>query len=250
MSASTPVGAPGPRPLLTAQALRFAYGDSTALTGVDLELAAGEAVVLVGRNGAGKSTLMRCLARWVHPSAGSIRLVGGAAGERDARRRVVLVPDTPPFWEDLTAWEHLAFVARAHRLREWQPRARALLRRFDLADHGDALTTGFSRGMCQKLALTMALLVEPPVLLLDEPFGPLDPESARVLWQVLDAYRIEGHGVLIASHQTPPGRPDRYLVLHAGRIVAGGPPDELALALGARSSAAEDLLRAALGHDG
>lgn len=234
--------------VLAAEALRFAYGDHATLLGIDLTVGPGEAVVLMGRNGAGKSTLMRCLAGWIRPAAGAVRIAGTPASERDVRRRVVLVPDTPAFWEDLTAWEHLYFVARAHHLVRWEARARELLQQFGLTAQSAALTTGFSRGMRQKLALAMALVVAPPLLLLDEPFAPLDPESARILWQVLRSYRSGGHSLVIASHQTPPGDPDRYLILDAGRIIAAGPPAELASDLGAASSAADDLLRAALGR--
>ncbi|HVB10167.1 MAG TPA: ABC transporter ATP-binding protein [Bacillota bacterium] len=236
-------------PLLV-EGLTHRYGDVVALDAVDLRVPAGCLTTLVGRNGAGKSTLLSCVAGWTRASAGSIRVNGLAVAdaERAIRRFVVLVPDTPRFWIDLTAWEHLQFVAGVHRLRNWRPAATAILSAFGLQQHADAYPLAYSRGMRHKLALAMALLVQPRLLLLDEPFAPLDAESAGQLWQALRARADDGTGVLFSCHQLPPDTdPDAWVVLDGGRVAASGTTGDLRRSLGVQTVTPEALLRS-LGH--
>ncbi len=204
-------------------ALSYRYGSVAVLHDVSFMLLAGEIAVLIGCNGAGKTTLLRCLAGWSHASAGEVRLGGVSLGteERRARAQVVLVPDTPSFYDELTAWEHLQLVAGLHRLAGWEARAARLLDVFGLTPQRDVYPFTFSRGMRYKLALSMALLLEQSLLLLDEPFAPLDPQSAVDLWGELEALRAAGSAVLLSSHALPAGtEPDRYIVIEQGRIVA------------------------------
>ncbi len=218
------------RPLVEATYVSYVYGAHRAVTDVSLKVGAGELVALVGRNGAGKSTLLRCLAGWERATAGEVRLLGLPVDrhERQARAHAILVPDMPSFYDELSAWEHVQFVAEVHRRVDWPAQAERLLKRFGLWSQRAALPLAFSRGMRYKLALCMALVVAPPVLLLDEPFGPLDPISAAHLWDDLWAYRSEGGGVLLSSHQLPPHvQPDRYLVMEEGTIVLQGSSSDL-----------------------
>ncbi len=166
-------------PALAATGLFYRYGSYEALSGVDLTLEAGAIDVLLGTNGAGKSTLLRCLAGWYRPERGSVTL-GKRPLQAAAARvgRPVLVPDTPCFYAELNAWEHLQFTSQLYGRRAWQGEAARLLAAFGLAGHEQAYASSFSRGMQYKLALAIALLAQPAVLLLDEPFGPLDSESA------------------------------------------------------------------------
>jgi ABC-2 type transport system ATP-binding protein len=217
-------------PLLQVTDLGYRYGSFNALTGINLEVNDGELVSLVGRNGAGKSTLLKCIAGWTRPTDGEVRLLGERIdrNERYARAHMVLVPDTPPFYDELTAWEHLQFNAQAHRLDDWEGHAEELLDRYGLYNNMTAFPFAFSRGMRYKLALCMALLVEPKLLLLDEPLGPLDPVSADELWIELNRHRDEGMTILLSSHQLPPGAaPDRYLIMEQGEVIAEGTPDDL-----------------------
>ncbi len=239
----------GAMPLLAVRDAVCVYGALRALDGVSLRVQHGEIVVLVGRNGAGKSTLLRCIAAWTQLTDGAIHVDGlhAAREERELRRHVVLVPDTPSFYDDLTAWEHLRFVARARRLPEWERRAEGLLRRLGLWAQRDAFPLAYSRGMRYKLALCMALLVEPPLLLLDEPFGPLDPFAAGKLWATLLDCRRRGAGVLLSSHQLPPAaQPDRFVVIEEGVVVADDSPDELSRRLGMEIRSLDALLDALL----
>ncbi len=238
-------------PLLRASDVSYTYGSSTAVNQVSFDLEPGELVVLAGRNGAGKTTLLRCLAGWNQLTQGQVSLMGAPIHktERSVRRHLVLVPDTPPFYNDLTVAEHLRFVAQVNRLPDWRARAADFLNRFGLESNQNALPAALSRGQRYKLALCMALLVDPQLLLLDEPFGPLDPFSARQLWDDLWARRESGRAVLLSSHQSPLSvSPDRYLFLEGGELVADGMPDDLKEARHAGSTSLDDLLRATIEH--
>lgn len=230
--------------------VRYSYATQPVLAGVSFRLYGGEIAALIGRNGAGKSTLLRCIGGWTRPDAGRIVVdtVALLEREREARRVVTLVPDTPAFYDDLTAWEHLRFIAQAHRIAGWQPAADTLLERFGLANSRDATPQTFSRGMRYKLALCLALLTEPRLLLLDEPFGPLDPVSAEALWDILAETAEGGAAILLSSHQLPADAlPDRYLVLEQGELLADGDPATLSERFQLREDhSLDDVLRAAI----
>ncbi len=237
-------------PLLRVSNLRYTYGSAQVVNDVSFAVEPGELVILAGRNGAGKSTLLRCIAGWSKPSRGTILISGRPIeqSERETRRWLMLVPDTPVFYDQLTAWEHLTFIARAYGLDDWESQATQLLRHYGLSTQRDTYPFTFSRGMQYKLGLSLALLVEPELLLLDEPFGPLDALSASQLWFDLETYRDAGISVLLSSHQLPPGaKPDRYLLMDEGSVLGDGSPDELASRLGVSGEPTLDrLLRAAV----
>ncbi|MDD9955463.1 MAG: ABC transporter ATP-binding protein [Anaerolineaceae bacterium] len=241
-----------PRDLLRVQGLGYKYGSFHALSDVSFQAGAGELIALVGRNGAGKSTLLRCIAGWSRASDGEVHIMGQALAEneRQAREHVVLLPDTPPFYDELTAWEHLQFAAQSHGWRDWEDEGEDLLERYGLFNNRDAFPFAFSRGMRYKLAMCMALLVEPKILLMDEPLGPLDPVSADELWIELNRHRNEGMTILLSSHQLPhEAWPDRYLIMEQGEIIGQGTPDELRASLGLGADdplTLDSMLRAAL----
>jgi ABC-2 type transport system ATP-binding protein len=217
-------------PLLVIDNVSYRYGSFHALTNVSLIAEPGEMIALVGRNGAGKSTLLRCIAGWTQVTDGDVRILGRSIlkNEQFVREHVVLLPDTPPFYDELTAWEHMQFVAQANGWANWEDDAEELLDRYGLLSNRDAFPFAFSRGMRYKLALCMALLLEPKILLMDEPLGPLDPVSADDLWEELNGHRNDGMTILLSSHQLPQeAHPDRYLIMEQGEIIASGTPDDL-----------------------
>lgn len=200
------------------------YGDKRALDQLSFSVAAGEAVALWGRNGAGKTTVLRCL-------LGTTRYEGEltVAGESPARqgtrvRRLIgYVPQEMPTF-DLTVSELTALVARLRGVAPDQALAR--LDRFGLASAQNQPVATLSGGMKQKLALTLALLGDPPLLLLDEPTANLDAESQRELLALLLALKSEGRTVLFTSHRWSEVRAlaDRVVCLEQGRQIA--PPSE------------------------
>jgi len=237
--------------LLRVDEVSYKYGSFTALSKANFEVDSGQLVALVGRNGAGKSTLLRCIAGWTRPSAGQVFIEGEdvVQHEYQIREKVVLLPDTPPFYDELTAWEHLQFVAQANGWQGWEDHAEELLERYGLHTNRDAFPFAFSRGMRYKLALCMALLVEPKLLLMDEPLGPLDPVSADELWIELNNHRNDGMTIVLSSHQLPPeAYPDRYFIMEQGEIIAEGTPDKLRAKLKIHDGplTLDSMLRAAL----
>jgi len=236
--------------LLRVSKLRYAYGRDVILHDVSFRVDGGELIVLAGRNGAGKSTLLRCIAGWTSVTSGTVQVAGRSLeeAEREARRQLILVPDLPIFYDALTAWEHLRLVAGANRIPTWEAQAEELLGHFGLWEDRDDYPFTYSRGMRYKLALCLALLVEPPLLLLDEPLGPLDPVSADQLWRDLGVYREAGMAILLSSHQLPADeQPDRYLLMEQGELVGDGTPAELCARLDLpERPTLEALLRAAI----
>lgn len=198
------------------------------LSGVSLELGEGVVAALIGRNGAGKSTFLRCISGWTMPEDGEVEINGVnlRRRERGLRQNVVFVPDTPDFYDELTAWEHLQFVGQLNHIEHWKEHSEELLDEFQLTEHRNAFPFTFSRGMRYKLALCMALLVQPPLLLLDEPFGPLDALSVQYLWDHLLDYGTEDRSVIFSSHTMPEeGSPDVFLLLRNHHIEAVEPDE-------------------------
>lgn len=237
-------------PLIRVEDVSYRYGAFQALTSVSMEVEAGELIALIGRNGAGKSTLLRCIAGWTHPTDGEVYVMNRKvrAAERWLREHVVLVPDKPPFYDELTAWEHLQFIAQAHGVPGWHERAEQLLDRYGLINNRDAFPFAFSRGMQYKLALCMGLLIQPRLLLLDEPLGPLDPVSADDLWHDLNDLCAGGMSILISSHQLPQdAHPHRYLVMENGEVIAEGSPEVIRAQFDLTERfTLDDMLRAAI----
>ena len=205
--------------------LSFGYGDVPVWEGVSFSLAPGEVAFLTGPNGAGKSTLFRCLAGWLAPREGEIRLLGSPFTGRTRLEPGTLsfVPDVPTFYDDLTAVEHLELVLAANRADAARPRAEGLLERFGLTGRETLPPSSYSRGMREKLALVLALALRPRVLLLDEPHGPLDREASLALSEELVAAAHEGTAVLLSCHHDVPGLvPDLSLELADGELGVAG----------------------------
>lgn len=212
-------------PLLRAAGITRRFGAFTALDGVDLDVTRGEAVAIFGPNGAGKTTLLRILARALRPSAGSVRFEG--VDERDdlaVRARIGLLSHHTFLYDDLTARDNLAFFARLHGVPSPESRADALLAEVGLDRRGDDPVRAFSRGMQQRLALARALVHEPELLLLDEPFSGLDPHAGARLRGTLEAVRAAGRALILTTHDVGEGLDltDRFVFLARGRITLAG----------------------------
>jgi ABC-2 type transport system ATP-binding protein len=189
--------------ILVASELSRSYGKFQALAPLDLELHTGEIVALTGPNGAGKTTLLLCLSGLLRPTTGEVKVEGFDLyqNEREAKRRLAFVPDVPRFYQELTAWEHLHFIAMAYDAeKDFAGRAEQLLRDFDLWEARDLYPYNYSRGMSLKLGILLALIRPFKVLLLDEPTSALDPASADRLGDRLLDLCYDGAAVLFSTH--------------------------------------------------
>ncbi|NOT09717.1 MAG: ABC transporter ATP-binding protein [Gemmatimonadales bacterium] len=196
-------GAPHPiaSPLLEARALERRFGSRWALRGVSLSVSPLQCHLVVGPNGAGKTTLLRLLAGLARPSAGSVQLLGAPlSADAASRRSVGLLSHQSHLYDDLTAFENVEFAARLYGLPEPAKAARVRLETLGLAEVADQPLRRLSRGMVQRVAVARAFLHDPKVLLVDEPFTGLDPESARRVSILLDAEMMGGCGVVLVSH--------------------------------------------------
>lgn len=201
------------------------YGDRPALRSVDLAIAAGQRVVVVGHNGSGKTTLVRLAAGMIEPTSGEIRIGSARAGTLLARRAVSWLPDTPTFYDDLSLWEHLEYVARLHGVLEWGERAEDLVARLGLSARRDDLPSTFSRGLRQKASIAIGLVRPFEVLLVDEPFVGLDEAGRVALLGLFDEVHHRGATVIVATHE--PGLlplADRIVALRDGLVVHDGSP--------------------------
>jgi ABC-2 type transport system ATP-binding protein len=220
---------PDAGPALRVTGLRRAFDDKQALDGLSLDVDSGEVVALLGPNGAGKTTAMRCIAGVLVADEGRIDVLGAPAGSVAAQASISYLPEHPDLYPGLTVDEHLRFVALAHDLHDWEPRADELLARFALEELRGELPGAMSQGMRRKTALSMALLHGAQVLLLDEPFNGLDPQAAAELRDVIAGLAAQGVAVLISTHglATADRIADRSVVMVRGRVLAEGSTDAL-----------------------
>jgi heme exporter protein A len=208
------------------------YGRRWALTNVDFEVPEGAAVMVIGRNGSGKSTLLRVLATAIRADRGTVRVAGyDATLEPDrVRSSVAMLGHRSHLYEPLTALENLAILAR---FLGRDAQRGALLERLDqvgLAGRCDDPVRTFSAGMRQRLALAHVVLKEARVVLLDEPYGHLDPQGFGLVDAILERLRREQVTVLMATHLLDRGRSlcERALALEHGRVAFSGPTAQLA----------------------
>jgi branched-chain amino acid transport system ATP-binding protein len=219
-------------PALAVEGLHTYYGESHVLQGIDLDVAAGEAVSLIGRNGAGKSTTIASIAGFVRPRGGTVRVHGadltGAPPHRVARAGVALVPQGRRIFGDLTVSENLAVAARP--VRDGWDEIRVLELFPSLARRRSVPGDQLSGGEQQMLAIGRALMRNPTVLLLDEPSEGLAPKLVEQVGEILERVRATGLAVLLVEQNlglaTRVGQ--RILVMNKGTIVFEGTPAELA----------------------
>lgn len=232
--------APKPtQPLIELRALSKAYDLRPVLRKLDLDIMRGECVALLGANGSGKSTLLRLLAGMSKPTSGSIT-VGGWDMPREAgavRSQIGLVSHKALLYENLTARENLRFFARLYNLPTTQRDQwiADLLARVGLAKRADDRVRAFSRGMQQRLSIARALLHNPAVLLLDEPYTGLDQEGAAALDVLIREANSEGRTIIMTTHELERAArlATRVIILSRGQIgydAPGGALDALSLA--------------------
>jgi heme ABC exporter ATP-binding subunit CcmA len=177
------------------------YGDFPALRDISFQVPEGQCLALIGRNGAGKTTLLRILGGFSRAGRGETRILGNSPREADARRRIGFLGHGIAIYDELSAIENLRLFGRLYGLADPDGAARRWLERTGLERVRDGLVREFSRGMRQRLAVARALLHDPAVLLLDEPFTALDDRAIAVLQSVLREALAQGRTVIMSTHQ-------------------------------------------------
>jgi ABC-2 type transport system ATP-binding protein len=222
------------QPALAATAIRKAYGDHVVLAGISLDVPAGSVFALLGPNGAGKTTVVQILSTLIRADAGVMRVAGhDVVREPDAVRAAIGVTGQFSAVDSLlTGEENLLLMADLHHLPRGERRqcAADLLQRFDLMDAARKPAATYSGGMRRRLDLAMTLVGRPRVIFLDEPTTGLDPRSRRTMWEIIRGLVTdEGVTIFLTTQylEEADQLADRIAVLHQGKLVAEGSPEEL-----------------------
>lgn len=206
------------------------FGDRKALDGVTFDLPEGAFLSIFGPNGAGKTTLLRILSTLSRPTSGTVSVMGVDAKEDPdkVRDRIGLISHNSMLYPDLTAMENLMFAARLYGVENPESRVRELLRSVELDHRRFDMVRTFSRGMTQRLSIARALMNDPQVVFLDEPYAGLDPHAVEIFDGLIEGLR-DGRTFVMVSHDLQKGYSSctHALVLARGRVVAYAPKEEL-----------------------
>ncbi len=209
---------------LSVDELTKEYGDLAALAPLTLRVNQGEAMVLIGHNGSGKTTFLRMASGLLEPTSGTVTIGSEPAGSLPARSAVSYLADNPTFYEDLSVWEHLEYVARLHGRTDWDQDGADLLDQLGIYERADDLPITFSRGLKQKAAIALAFIRPFELLLIDEPFVGLDAAGKAALLELLESATGRGATLLVATHELDfVKRVDRCLALRDGELAYDGP---------------------------
>lgn len=212
---------------IVASGLGKTYGGVPALEPMDLVVPTGQRVSLIGHNGSGKTTLIRMLAGMLEPSSGEATIAGHRAGSVGARASLSYLSDQPVFYDDLSVWQHVEYVARLHHTDDWEDHGASLVEAVGLAHRVDDLPTTFSRGLKQKAAIVLAFCRPFDVMLIDEPFVGLDRTGREALLELIAWAHDDGASVVVATHELASvGAGERLIALRDGAVTFDGPPSE------------------------
>ncbi|MCR4732452.1 ABC-type multidrug transport system, ATPase component [Lachnospiraceae bacterium C10] len=205
------------------------YRKVLAVNDVSFELKPGTVTVLLGPNGAGKSTLIKSIIGFLRYE-GEITVDGILNKTTEARKKIGYIPEIPSLYPNLTVNEHMEFLARAYKMKDYKDRTKELFDIFELSDKTKKFGDELSKGMQQKLNLCLGLLPDPEVILMDEPMIGLDPHAIRNLKEIIENYRKEGKTLLVSTHiiDSVDMLWDRALIMKNGVLHANVTKEELA----------------------
>lgn len=206
-------------PLLRLSKITKRFGGIRAVSSVDLEVSAGDSLAIFGPNGAGKTTLLRVIASLTQPTSGEMEFAFEANNQ--SRSRVGYVSHLSLLYNELTGLENLLFYAHLYEIQNARDRSAEMLAEMGLEKAGDRRTGEYSRGMKQRLTLARALLHEPQLLLLDEPYTGLDQHGSRLFTEVLRGLKQKGRTILLVTHNLGEGLElcDRVIIQNRGELV-------------------------------
>jgi heme exporter protein A len=215
--------------MISAHSLTKLYGHHRVLRGLNLDVAEGEFVALLGPNGTGKTTLLRLISGLTRPNFGYVTVGGHRLPEaaHTARAMLGVVSHQPLLYTDLSAEENLRFYAQMYGLKNPAPRIDAVLEQVGLRARRRDPVRAFSRGMMQRLAIARAILHEPQIMLFDEPHTGLDPDASAMLDGLLTDVAARGRTVLMTTHDL--GRAltlaSRLIILAHGQVAHTAPTE-------------------------
>ncbi len=204
------------------------YGKNLANNDLSFKLEEGSITVLLGPNGAGKSTIMKSIIGFLRYE-GDIKIGGMDNKSREARKILGYIPEMPALYPNLTVSEHMEFVARAYKLKDYKAYADELLETFELSDKKKKFGDELSKGMQQKLNICLGLLTKPSMILMDEPMIGLDPHAILKLKGMIESLRADGRTALISTHiiDSVDMLWDRAIIMKGGRIMKNVTKSEL-----------------------
>jgi ABC-2 type transport system ATP-binding protein len=216
-------------PALTVQGISKSFGERQAVRDVSFDVARGELVAVIGPNGAGKTTLLSMLADIQRPDAGS------AAQPAGTTARIGWVPQQTAVYGKLTVAQNLRLFAKLEKVADADATVDRMLEQTGLRERADDELGKLSGGNRQRVNIAVGLLADPPVLLLDEPSGALDPRQRERLWGFITALTQRGTAVIFATHDIAEAErhADRVLVLADGELLFDDTPTELKAVAGA-----------------
>jgi ABC-2 type transport system ATP-binding protein len=218
-------------PAIHVQGLQKSFKNLAVLRGVDLDVARGSIVALLGANGAGKTTLVKILSTLLKVDAGTVTVNGFDVGTKPARVResISLTGQFAAVDEILTGRENLVLVAKLRHLPDPAAIAGDLLARFALTDAAERSVSTYSGGMRRRLDIAMSLIGNPPIIFLDEPTTGLDPQARNEVWDAVKELAAHGTTVLLTTQYLDEAEhlADRIAILHDGRIIVDGTLTEL-----------------------
>jgi ABC-2 type transport system ATP-binding protein len=219
--------------MISCRNLTRRYGDFTAVDNLNLEVSAGGICAFLGPNGAGKSTTVKMLTGLLPPSSGTVQVCGldAAANPSALKRLIGVLPEDLGLFDDLTVEEHLLLTGAVYGLdrQETHRRASQLLHALSLEHGRHTFASSCSHGMRKKTSFAMALLPNPRVLLLDEPFEAVDPVTSRIMRDLLQSVARRGVTVFLTSHILSVAEEisTQVVMIRKGKIVWNSPPGEL-----------------------
>ncbi|SFP62101.1 ABC-2 type transport system ATP-binding protein [Halolactibacillus halophilus] len=217
--------------MLTATDLVVKQGETLALDGLTLAVNQGEVVALIGHNGAGKSTFFKTVMGLIEPRGGILALAGETPPSVLYKQQVVYIPEQPFLLPELTVFQHFQLYLESYNQYKDEKvnEIYDLANRFEIAGELDQFPLELSKGMKQKAQLIAGLIIDAPLLLIDEPFVGLDVYAQQELTTVLKEKKQAGQAIILTTHQFDQlsGIMDRYIMLHQGKLIKEGNQQDL-----------------------
>lgn len=217
--------------MLNVENISKKYNKVDAVKNVSFTVEPGSIAVLAGPNGAGKSTTIKCITGLLRYE-GKIQVCNKDNKTPDGKRCLGYVPEVPALYDYLTVYEHIQFIAKAYGVTEYEEKAEELLKRFELYDKKDKLGRELSKGMQQKISICCATIINPKVILFDEPMVGLDPKAIKELKLLITELKMQDTAILISTHLLDSVEDiwDKVLIMKNGEIILSRTREELHLA--------------------